>query len=214
MREMMFADDDLNIHAHFARTAENFDYAPRGSDAAARIARHLDVHDRAIKFGEPETLGSARKLAVFLLELLLQFGGQLSARRNNDFMGEARFVGQHDVAMRAVAEEANNRGMGALRDFFDAAFEASIGMAPHEARFHAIAMHRVAHAVRVNEQVAVHSFYRPVGDNEAVAVAMRHQSASDQIWILFHSARSFATTRFGRARSRSLRWLDTALAGR
>src|SRR5487761_1857103 len=98
MREMMFADDDLNIHAHFARTAENFDYAPRGSDAAARIARHLDVHDRAIKFGEPETLGSARQLAVFLLELLLQCGRQLRAGRNDNFMGEAYLVRKHDVA--------------------------------------------------------------------------------------------------------------------
>ena len=59
-------------------------------------------------------------------------------------MSDARVVRKHVIAVRSVAEQADERGMLALDDLHDAAFRAAIGPAALDAREHAIAVHRVA----------------------------------------------------------------------
>ena len=54
MREMVFANDDFDVHAHFAVTAEDFNDATRRSCAAARIAGELDVDDGAVQFRQTQ----------------------------------------------------------------------------------------------------------------------------------------------------------------
>ncbi len=197
---MMFADDDFNIDADFARTPENFDHASGRRDAAPRIARDLHVYHRAIEFRQTHAFRRAR-LASVLLKLLLQFRRQLLAGRNDDFMREARFVGQDGIAMRAVAKEPHNRRMRARDDPHDAPFDAPVGMAAAEARQHAVAVHRVAHAVRIDEQVAFHASYGAIGDHEAIAVAMRHEAAGNQIRILRRGPRHCSGVPFRPSRS-------------
>ena len=61
---------------------------------------------------------------------------------------DARVVRQHLIAVRAVAEEADERGMFALDNLHDAAFGAAVGAAAVDAREHVIAVHGVADVSR------------------------------------------------------------------
>src|SRR2546422_9473709 len=45
VREMVLADDDFDVHAEFARAAEDFHHASGGSHAAAGKANQLDIDD-------------------------------------------------------------------------------------------------------------------------------------------------------------------------
>jgi hypothetical protein len=103
---------------------------------------------------------------------------------------DARVVGQHDVAVRAVAEQADERGMFALDNLHDAAFGAAVRAAAFDAREDAIAVHGVAHAVAADEEVAFDARNRLVGDEKAVAIAMGDHAAGNEIrwrrgsWLL------------------------------
>ena len=94
-------------------------------------------------------------------------------------MGEARFVRQDDIAVRAVTKKSDDGGMSARSDFFDAALEAAIGMTPRDAGENTVAVHGVAHGVGADEEVAVHAGNGLVGNDEAVAVAVGYEAASD-----------------------------------
>ena len=78
-------------------------------------------------------------------------------------MRNARVVGQHVIAVRAVAEKADDGRVFALDDLHDAAFGAAVGAAPLDAREHVIAMHRVAQIVAADEEIAIHARNRLVG---------------------------------------------------
>ena len=57
----MLADHDLDVHAEIARPAQHLDDASGRRDAAAREARQLDLHDRAIEFAQ----AAARRVPGF-----------------------------------------------------------------------------------------------------------------------------------------------------
>ena len=179
---MMLADDDLDVDADFARTAENFDHASCRCESASRIARDFDVDDRSVKLRQANTTHRSRPFGT-VSKLLPQFGSQLFAWRNRNFMRNARVVGQNDVAVRSVAEQADDRHMFALDDLHDAAFRSAVGAPPLDARQDVIAVHRVAQIVAANEQVAVHARDWMVGDEKAVPIAVRDDAAGDQIRI-------------------------------
>src|ERR1700685_1164848 len=82
--------------------------------------------------------------------------------------------------MRAVAKEADERGMFALKDLHDAAFGAPVETASLDARECTIAVHGVAEAVAADEEVAFDARNRTVGDEEAVAVAMGNDAAGEE----------------------------------
>src|SRR6202040_563794 len=81
-----------------------------------------DVHDRAIKLGKAQAAAGERLRSQFLA----QSRGQLVARWNQHFVKDARVVRKNDVSMRAIAEEANERGMLALDNLQYAAFGAAV----------------------------------------------------------------------------------------
>ena len=120
VRQMMLANQDLDVHAEIARAPENFDHASRRRHAAARKARHLHVDDGAVEFRQPHAA-----LRLMQAQLALQFRRQFVARRDNDFLQQARFVRRDRISARSVAEKAHDRGVRAA----DHAQDASLGAA-------------------------------------------------------------------------------------
>ena len=55
VRQMMLANDDLDVDADVAGTAENFNHAARRCETALRIARDLHVHHGAIQLRQPHS---------------------------------------------------------------------------------------------------------------------------------------------------------------
>ena len=92
-------------------------------------------------------------------------------------MEDARVVGENDVAVRAVAEQADERGMRALEDLHHAAFGATVGAAADDAREDAIAVYGVGKIFATDVKVAVHAWDRRIGDEKAVAIAVRDDAA-------------------------------------
>src|SRR5882762_10950368 len=77
--------------------------------------------------------------------------------------------------------------MCAVENAEDAPFRAARAIrkavAALDARKDVIAVHRVAHCVATDEQVAVHVFTRRIGHDEAVTVAMRDQTPGQLIHL-------------------------------
>ncbi len=96
---------------------------------------------------------------------------------------DARVVGEHLIAVRAVAEEADECGMFALDNLDDAAFGAAVVAAAGDAGEDFVAVHGVADAVAADEEIAFNAWNRLVGHDEAVAVAMGDHAAGNQIRV-------------------------------
>ena len=88
------------------------------------------------------------------------------------------------IALRAVAEEANDRGMFVLDDLHDAAFGAAVGAASLDARENAIAVHRIIQSIAADEKIAFDFRNGFIRDEEAVAIAMRDDSSRNEIWVV------------------------------
>ena len=168
-------------------------------------ARDLDVHYGAVEFGRrTRRLRRSASAPRCVAQLLAQIGAEFVARRNDDFVLDASVVGQHEIAVRAVAEQADDGGMLALDNLHDAAFGAAVGAAAGDAREDLVAVHGVADAVAADEEVAFDAWDRFVRNDETVAVAMGDHAAGNQIRIggslgLPDAARSSCCTGDGRS---------------
>ncbi len=83
------------------------------------------------------------------------------------------------ISMRAVAEQANHRGIFALDDLHHAAFGAPIRAAAGDAGEHVVAVHGVFERIAADEEVAFHSLHRVIWNKKGVAVAMGGDAAGD-----------------------------------
>ncbi len=194
---MVLADDDLHVHAHFARPAENFDHAAGWRDAALRESSELHIHDGAIQLGQPRALQRGGKFGIagaeFLAKLFAELGREFQAGGNDDFVQDASVVGQHDVAIRAIAEQADDGGMLALDDLHDTAFGTAVSAAAFDAGENFVAVHGVAQAIAPDEEVAFDTWDRRVRNQKTVAVAMCDQPAGNEVGIA--AAFRFLSTR-------------------
>src|SRR5215471_9412728 len=129
MRQMVLANDDFHIHADFAGPSENLDYAAYRSEPALRISRQLHVHNGAIQLRQarPAIQRSRRLLAE--AQFFAKDRRQFVARWNLYFVRDARVVWQHMVAVRAVAEQPDNRGIFAPHNLNNAALCTPVGSA-------------------------------------------------------------------------------------
>ena len=151
MWQMMLANDNLDVDAHFAVAAQNFDHSSGGRGAAARIARDFHVHNRSVQFWQARPLAQSHGLGSVEMQLLSQRGRELFSRRNDNFVSDPRFIRQNDVSMRPIAEEADHGGMRTRGDFLDSTLEAAVGMMAADAREDVVTVHCVAHRMRANE---------------------------------------------------------------
>src|ERR1700735_1057982 len=135
----MLANYDFDVHADLAGAAENFQDASDGPGAPLGITLDFDVHDGAIEFGKAHAAACGRLRPQFLA----QSRGQLVTRRNQHFVQDARVVRENDVSLRALAEEADQRGMLALDNLYHAAFGAAVRAAALDTAENAVAVHRV-----------------------------------------------------------------------
>jgi len=87
VREMMFANQDFDVHPEIARPPKNFDHASSRRHAAARKTRQLHVDDGAIK---------VRRTRIPFSENWRQLRSQLRRqalrRRDNNLLQQPRFV--------------------------------------------------------------------------------------------------------------------------
>ncbi len=97
-------------------------------------------------------------------------------------MLEARVIGEDHIIARAVAEEADNAGMRAVENFYDAAFCAlTVGVSGALLEFgdDAITVHRVVNGEAGDENVAIEFGNGFIGDYEAVAIVMEDQTTAN-----------------------------------
>ncbi len=202
MRQVMLADDDFHIHADFAGTPQNFGHAAHGCETSLRVALDFHVHHRSVEFRKPQAADVGKSLARLSAQFFVQFGSQLVARRNRDFVQDARVVRQHGVAMRSVAEKSHDGGMRVFHNLHHAALGSPVGAAAFDARQHAIAMHGIAQIVATDEEVSLHARNRRIGHQKGVAIAMRNDAPGDEIRIArtFWRGRGFGSFRGSRGR--------------
>ena len=188
MRQVMLANDDFGIDSELAGTSKNFDDAACWRCAAARVTQHLNIHDRAIQIVHAGNFSRAKTDLIRTAEaqLLPEPGSELTATRDLDFVLDASVVGQHHVALRAVSEQANDRGVRAVENPNDAAFGALPGRPTGPAlHFHedVIAMHGIFDGVARDEDVAVQLWHGGIGHDKPVAVLMENEPAGDLVSI-------------------------------
>src|SRR5579863_4242424 len=178
MRQMMLPDNNFDVHANLTGASQDFDDASGGREATLRITGKLHIYDSAVELRQPHaTRGHvfARPGAYFLA----QDRSELFARGARYFMKNASVVRLNMIALRAVAEDADNRGILAFNDLDDAAFRAAVRTTPLDARKDVIPVHRVVECVAANEEVAIHTWNRLVGHQKGVTIAMGNDSAGD-----------------------------------
>jgi len=178
MRQMMFPDQDLYVHAEFAGASQNFDHASGRRHAAARKARHLHVDDGAIQLRQPHAA-----LWRVRAQLRLHFRRQFIAWRNNDFVQQSRFVRCDRISARSVPEQAHNGRVRPADHTQDAPFGTrrpspiAKPLAALHAREHMIAVHGVANSVAPDEKIALQIFSRRVRHDEAIPVTVRDEAS-------------------------------------
>lgn len=184
VRKVMLANDDFDVHAHFAVAAKDLDDAAHRRSASTRKASELHVHDSAVEFRKSQAAAGAHGFGWRQSEFLAKRGSQFVTGRNDDFMGNARFVGKDNVGVRTITEEANDGGILAGGDFFDAAFEAPIGTAANDACEDPVTVHGTAYGVGGNEKIAVHAGDGMVRHHETVSVAMSDKTTGNDVSIV------------------------------
>src|SRR5579875_246834 len=183
VRKVMLANDNFDVHPHFAVATENLEDAAYRRSAGARKAGKLDVHDGAIKFRESQAAARAPGISS-QPEFFAKRRSQFVSRRDDDFVSNARLVRKDDVGLRAIAEKSHDGRIFPSGDFFDAAFEAAAGIAANNACENAVAMHGIAHGTGGDEEIAVHARDGVVRHHEAIAVAMSDQAAGDDAGVV------------------------------
>ena len=183
MRNLVLADDDLDVDADVPGPPENFDHFPGGREASLGIARDLHVHHGAVELGQPHPSNCRGIATRSSAKVLAQCGRELFARWNSDFLVQTNVVGQHHVAVRAVAKQSNDCRMLPLGNLHDSPFGTAVRPAAQDSSKHAVAVHGVADIVLADEEVAVDARNGLVGHHETIAVAMRYDAAGNQIGI-------------------------------
>src|ERR1700733_8711396 len=184
MRQVMLANDDFDIHADFTRASENFQDASDGRETTFGVALDFHVHDSAIEFRKTQAAARERRALRNRAQFLAQSRRQLVAGGNQDFVQDARVIRKNHVSLRAVAKEADQRGVLAFDNLHHAAFGAAVRAAAFDASENAVAIHGVAEIVASDEKIAVDSSDRRIGDEKGVAFAMRNNSAGNKIRIV------------------------------
>jgi hypothetical protein len=81
-------------------------------------------------------------------------------------------------------KHADESSLSALKDFDDGALGSACAArtlaTANNARFDAVAMHGVPHVVTAYEQIAFHAGHRLIGNDEAITIAMRDETAGDR----------------------------------
>src|SRR5262249_4685843 len=159
VRQMMFADDDFDVHAEIVGVAEDLDHASGGRLAAVAIVEQLDVHHHAIELLDAACSAPSNADAVH----------SRTGRRNFHTLGDvdplldALVLRLHVAAAPADVELADDGGMGTPQHLDHVPVGASIGFDACDTDHHAIAMHRLLRFLGRQENVTLDAFDRPLG---------------------------------------------------
>ena len=143
-------------------------------------------------------------------ELPLQLRRQFIARRNDDFLQQARFVRRDRISARSVPEQPHDRRVRAADHAQDASFGAAWpspvakALAALDARKDVIAVHGVADRVAPDEKIAVQIFSRRIRHDEAITVAMRDEAPRQLIRFRPHRRARFRAGLRGSAMLRAV----------
>ena len=169
VRQVVLADDDLDIHAEIVLVAEDLDHAPARALGGRRPVGDLDVDDQAFEVVPLAAAGFFAKDAIALLlalarglgaaRLCAQAGSLFAARplhpaRDDDLLGDLFVHRGDEVVSRAVVKCADDRGIAAAEHAQNAAFGAAVVLLAAEFDQHLVAMHGRADGLRVDEDVA------------------------------------------------------------
>ena len=173
VRQVVLADDDLDVDAEIVRVAEHLDNAAHGVLAPLGVLHQFHVDDHAV---EVLGRGDFDRLGADAVDLP-QVAGDLHALGNLDPVLNALVVRHDGRAAPRDAELADDGGMRALEDAQDFAVGAAVGLDARDAHHDAVAVHGLAGGIGGDEDIAGNAFNGAVRDEEAVAVAVHAQPA-------------------------------------
>ena len=173
MRDMMLADDDLDVDAEVVRMPQHFDHAPRGVAAIFREFENLDVDDHAIK------IVGAGDVDRFHADAVAALGrcGQFHALGDVDPLIDSLVVRNDIRAAFTDLELADHREMSAPQDLDNLAVSPAIALDARDMDYYAVAVHSGLRGIAWDVDIAAKSFDGTVGNEEAVPVAMHIQAA-------------------------------------
>src|SRR5581483_1001318 len=198
MRDVVLANDDLDIYAEIVFVAENFDHF------AARVLRgsgpigNLDIHDQALQIVPTSTafhLLAQNAMAGFAT--LARPGRpwsffrsgtlrNLGAPWNHDILRDLFIHGRDVVVAIAIMEGADHGGLSAEDDAYDSAFDTAVRAGTTHFDEHSVAVHRRADSRRWNEDVAAEPLPHGgvIRDDKTEAIAMHRHTANGEIAFL------------------------------
>ncbi len=151
VRQVMLADDDLDIDAEIVGVAQDFDHAAHRRRASLGVFEQFDIDHHAVQFGDAFHFGRGHADAV-----VRGSGGgrKLHAVGNIDPLLDAAVGGHHVAAAAADFEFADHGGVGALQHLDDFAIGAAAGLDAGDADDHAVAVHGLFGGLGRDENVA------------------------------------------------------------
>ena len=196
MRQVVLANDDLDVDAEIVLVAEDLDHAAARVLGRRRPVGDLDVHHQAFEVVPFTAMCFLAENAVALVLALARIAspamfprlgaflaaGPLHAARDDDLLRDLLVDGSHVVVSRAVMKGADHRGIAAAEHAQDAAFGAAVFLLATEFDQHLVAVHGRADGLRADEDVTAEGAALPgIGDDEAITVAVHGQAPGDEI---------------------------------
>ena len=161
VRQVMLADDDLDIDAEIVGMAQDLDHAADRRRAPLGIFKQFDVDHHAVQFGDAVHFGRRHADAVVRGS---DGRRQFHAVGNIDPLLYAAVGGHHIAAAAADFEFADHGGVGALQHLDDVAIGAAAGLDAGDADDHAVAVHGLFGGFGRDENVAGDARNRTFGD--------------------------------------------------
>ena len=150
MRQVILANDDLNVDAELVTRAQNFNHpAARKSRGAGKVGE-LDVYDQILELAGAPTGGDRQPAALpFRLPAKLPVANPRRFRRrpllparDHNLERNAVVVGQDVVVARPATEFAHHAPLRPLDDAHDASFEPAVCLGSNDVNLNAVAVHR------------------------------------------------------------------------
>ena len=189
-REMVFADDHLDVDAEVVGMAENFDDFGAGGASGRGPRGDFNVDDETFEIVQVVVAGLSKG---FFAENAMWRGcgsrsGDLGVERDDDGLSHAVVEGGDVVAgeglsataFACVVKDADDGGIAAGEDAQDATEFAAVGAGRSEFDEHLVALHGVADFVGWDKDVV----FTPAlgGADKAEAIAVEVEASGDEVF--------------------------------
>src|SRR5260221_14126071 len=173
MRDMMLADDDLDVHAEIVRMSQDFDHPPHSMLAIFRKLKNLDADDHSVEVLRTLDFHWFNANAIFRCRGRRQF----AAFRNLDPLMDTLIVRNYVAFSRANSKLTHHGLVRTPQNPDNLAVCAAIALDTGDADHYAIAVHGSLRGIARDVDVAANALQRSFRNQKAVTVAVHIKPA-------------------------------------